>query len=83
MTKIDHEHPVVRETDATYRDRNIVVEIHPRHIVFRVKGLRTVKASLGIEGALDRALIQQAENQLAIGGAGKRRTRQKLSLIHK
>ena len=83
MTKIDHEHPVVRETDATYRNRNIIVELHPRHVVFRAKGLRSLKASLGIEGAFDRALIQQAENQLEISGAGKRRVRQKLSRIKK
>lgn len=72
MTRIDPEHPVVRETDATYRGRPIIIELHPRYITFGVKDLRSMRASLGIEGAHDVALLRQAQNRLEIQNGGGR-----------
>lgn len=39
MTKLDGEKPVVRETAALERGRAIVVELHPRYLRLRLKGL--------------------------------------------
>ena len=40
MTKLNGENVVVRETAALERGRPIIVELHPKHIVLRLKGLR-------------------------------------------
>jgi len=38
ITKIDHEHPTVRETDEVYRSRFLVLELHPLFLSIRRKG---------------------------------------------
>lgn len=40
MTKLIASNPVVRETAASDRERAIVIELHPSHLVLRLKGLR-------------------------------------------
>jgi len=40
MTKLTPKNIVIRETAASERGRPIVVELHPTHIVLRLKGLR-------------------------------------------
>lgn len=40
MTKLIANNPVVRETAASDRGRAIVIELHPSHLVLRLKGLR-------------------------------------------
>jgi hypothetical protein len=40
MTKLTPKNTVIRETAASERGRPIVVELHPTHIVLRLKGLR-------------------------------------------
>lgn len=39
MTRVGK--PVVRETAAEERGRSVVIELHPRHLVVRLKGLPT------------------------------------------
>jgi hypothetical protein len=40
MTKLNADNVIVRETASTERNRAIIVELHPKHIVLRLKGLR-------------------------------------------
>ncbi len=40
MTKLNPSNIVVRETAVSERGRPIVVELHPAHLVLRLKGLR-------------------------------------------
>jgi len=40
MTKLNPNNIVVRETAVSERGRPIVVELHPAHLVLRLKGLR-------------------------------------------
>ena len=40
MTKLTPKNTVVRETAVSDRGRPIVVELHPSHLVLRLKGLR-------------------------------------------
>jgi hypothetical protein len=60
MTKINHESPVVRETDSLYKGKPIVIELHGSFIIFRVKGMRSMRAMMSIEGGLQRALQGEA-----------------------
>lgn len=39
MTKLT-DGTVIRETPVLYRGRPIIIELHPTHVVYRVKGLR-------------------------------------------
>ena len=55
MTKINFESPVVRETASLYRNKPIIVELHSGYVVFRVKGMRSIRASVYYEGAFHRA----------------------------
>ena len=54
MTKINFESPVVRETASLYKNKPIIVELHSGY-VFRVKGMRSIRASVSYEGAFHRA----------------------------
>jgi hypothetical protein len=56
MTKIQHDSPVVRETDSLYKGKPLIVELHGSYIAFRVKGTRNFSASVSYEGAFQRAL---------------------------
>ncbi len=40
MTKLTPNNPVVRETAVAERGRSIIIELHPSHLVLRLKGLR-------------------------------------------
>jgi hypothetical protein len=40
MTKLTPSNPVVRETAISDRGRSIIIELHPSHLVLRLKGLR-------------------------------------------
>ena len=40
MTKLTPSNPVVRETAVSERGRPIIIELHPSHLVLRLKGLR-------------------------------------------
>lgn len=42
MTKLTSKNTVVRETAVSDRGRPIVIELHPSHLVLRLKGLRDV-----------------------------------------
>lgn len=69
MTKINHESPVVRETDSLYKNKPIVIELHCGYIVFRVKGMQKFRASVSYEGAFQRALQSEASaGRVAEGG---------------
>ena len=41
MTRINSASPVRRETDALYRGRTLVVELHPAFVSLKEKGKRT------------------------------------------
>jgi hypothetical protein len=41
MTRINSASPVRRETDAMYRGRTLVVELHPAFVSLKEKGKRT------------------------------------------
>jgi hypothetical protein len=73
MTKIDPQSPTIRESTALYRGRPIVVEMHCSYIVFRVKGLKTVRGTLSIDGALERALQVGATQTASQAREGKHR----------
>ena len=83
MTKIDPQHPTIRESTATYKDRPIIVEMHSSYLVFRVKGMRSIRGMMSIDGALHRSLRSQVEADRQEATAGKPRKRQKLSLVKK
>jgi len=40
MTKLTASNPVVRAAAVSDRGRSIIVELHPSHLVLRLKGLR-------------------------------------------
>ena len=54
VTKINFESLVVRETASLYKNKPIIVELHSGY-VFRVKGMRSIRASVSYEGAFHRA----------------------------
>jgi len=81
MTKINPESPTIRESAALYKNRPIIVEMHSSYLIFRVKGMRSIRGMMSIDGALQRALQNQAEADVAAGRAGKSRKRQKLSRL--
>jgi hypothetical protein len=64
-----------------YKNRPIIVEMHSSYLIFRVKGMRSIRGMMSIDGALQRALQNQAEADVAAGRAGKPRKRQKLSRL--
>jgi len=81
MTKINPESPTIRESTALYKNRPIIVEMHSSYLIFRVKGMCSIRGMMSIDGALQRALQNQAEADVAAGRAGKPRKRQKLSRL--
>jgi hypothetical protein len=81
MTKINPESPTIRESTALYKNRPIIVEMHSSYLIFRVKGMRSIRGMMSIDGALQRALQNQAEADVAASRAGKPRKRQKLSRL--
>ena len=40
MTKLTPSNPVFRETAVSDRGRSIIIELHPSHLILRLKGLR-------------------------------------------
>jgi hypothetical protein len=52
--------PTIREVDAEFRGRQIIVSLHSRHIEVRLKGTKQV-ASLTYEDLVDIALMRQAK----------------------
>jgi hypothetical protein len=83
MTKINPESPTIRESTALYKNRPIIVEMHSSYLIFRVKGMRSIRGMMSIDGALQRALRNQAEADVADARIGKPQRRQKLSLVKK
>ena len=73
MTKIHHNSPVVRETHSLYKGKPIVIELHGSFIMFRVKGMRSIRAMMSIEGGLHRALQGEASAAATLKGEGKHR----------
>ena len=73
MTKINHESPVVRETDSLYKNKPIVIELHTSYIIFRVKGMQKFRASVSYEGAFQRALQGEASAAASQKAEGKPR----------
>ena len=73
MTKINHESPVVRETDSLYKGKPIVIELHGSYMIFRVKGMRSIRAMMSVEGGLHRALQGEASAAATLRGEGKSR----------
>lgn len=69
MTVLHFNNTVQRETCSYYRQRSLVVRLHPRHIEIREKGRRdsiTVDYQTLYEFSLKkRFLAQQAENKAA------------------
>ena len=57
--------------------------MHSSYLVFRVKGMRSIRGMISIDGALQRALRSQVEADRQEATAGKPRKRQKLSLVKK
>ena len=78
MTKINPESPTIRESTALYKNRPIIVEMHSSYLIFRVKGMRSIRGMMSIDGALQRALQNQAEADVAAGRAGKPQKGRKL-----
>lgn len=60
MTKLTPKTIVVRETAVLDRGRPIVVELHPSHLVLRLKGLRDVHF-LAYDALLWRIMKNSAE----------------------
>ena len=60
MTKLTPDNIVVRETAALDRGRPIVVELHPAHLVLRLKGLRDAHF-IAYDALLWRAIKNSAE----------------------
>jgi hypothetical protein len=83
MTKINPDSPTIRESTALYKNRPIIVEMHSSYLVFRVKGMRSIRGMMSIDGALHRSLRSQVEADRQEATAGKPRKRQKLSLVKK
>jgi hypothetical protein len=67
MTKLNSEKPVVRETAAMYRGREIVVEMFPGHMKFRFKGKQEFLV-LDYEVAVECATKVEARERLAEKG---------------
>jgi hypothetical protein len=57
--------------------------MHSSYLIFRVKGMRSIRGMMSIDGALQRALRNQAEADVADARIGKPQRRQKLSLVKK
>jgi hypothetical protein len=55
--------------------------MHSSYLIFRVKGMRSIRGMMSIEGALQRALRSQVEADRQEARAGKPRNCQKLSLL--
>ena len=51
MTKVQPRKPLIRETDALYKKRPIILEVHSGYLALRVKGMRNLRYALSIEGA--------------------------------
>jgi hypothetical protein len=60
MTKLNPSNIVVRETAVSERGRPIVVELHPAHLVLRLKGLRD-SHFIAYDALLWRAMKNSAE----------------------
>jgi len=75
MTRLEAGKSVKRETAATYRGRAVIIELHPRHAILRLKGSRErveIDYLTVLETAWKRRyLASQAEKW----AARKRRTR--------
>ena len=64
MTKLTPDNIVVRETAASDRGRPIVIELHPAHLVLRLKGLRDAHF-IPYDALLWRAIKISAERMLS------------------
>ena len=50
MTKVQPRKPLIRETDALYKKRPIILEVHSGYLAFRVTW-HPIRYALSIEGA--------------------------------
>jgi hypothetical protein len=57
--------------------------MHSSYLVFRVKGMRSIRGMISIDGALQRALRSQVEADRQEATAGKPRKRRELSRVKK
>lgn len=60
MTKLNYDSVVVRETVATHRGREIIVELHARYMTLRPKGLRQQSVNVSYDVAYENALLRDA-----------------------
>jgi hypothetical protein len=64
MTKVQPAKPLIRETDALYKKRPIILEIHSGYLALRVKGMRNLRYALSIKGAFFAAAKAEAIGEI-------------------
>lgn len=64
MTKLDSNHPLIRETALSERGRPILVELHPGFLILRLKGKRD-RYSVPYDAVLWLAIKGEAERRKA------------------
>ena len=63
MTKVQPAKPLIRETDALYKKRPIILEVHSGYLAFRVTW-HPIRYALSIEGAFFAAAKAEAIGEI-------------------